>query len=121
MKKFTFLFFIFCTAVLFAQNPMTGTKAWMINHQLRNSDPAVQNGNDSLGLVYDTTLCGLNYKQASVKLGQRSPLIAGTAQPAAFPVSNIPVCAQIDKAYLWCVAAGNGIPVTATITNPAGG
>jgi hypothetical protein len=120
MKKFTFLLCVFCTAFLSAQNPMTGTKAWTINHQQRNSDPAVQNGNDSLGFLYDTTLCGLNYTQASVKLGQRSS-IGGAVQPAAFPIANIHFCGQVNKAYLWCVAAGNGIPVTATITNPAGG
>ena len=81
-------------------------------------DPVVQDGNGSLGFLYDTTLCGLNYTQHSLKLSQRVTPV-GVVQPAPFPITAIPVNAQIEKAYLWCVAVGNGGPITATITNPA--
>ncbi|HET6989749.1 MAG TPA: T9SS type A sorting domain-containing protein [Bacteroidia bacterium] len=123
MKKFALLIpiFIFCSNVFFAQNRIIGSKAWLDNHPYRTANPSVQNGNDSLGVIYDTTACGLNYAQASVKLGQRFPSSSvGTVQPATFPISGMPFCTQTAKAYLWCVAAGNGIPVTATVTNPLG-
>jgi hypothetical protein len=70
--------------------------------------------------AYDTSGCGINYTQASVKLGQ-FPQIAGVAQPAPFAITGLNYCSQIDKAFLWCAGPGNGIPVSATITNPQGG
>lgn len=86
----------------------------------RVGDPVnVQNGNGVLGSIFDTTLCGLNYTQATVKLGQRiNP--PGVAQPAPFPISGMPACSPVVKAYLWCMTLGNGSPVTAVITNPDG-
>ena len=82
-------------------------------------NPTVQNGNGSLGSIFDTTLCGLNYVQSTVKLGQRSP-VAGTPQPATFTIFGMASCSPVVRSYLWCVAAGTGIPITATITNPDG-
>jgi hypothetical protein len=122
MKKITFLFSVFCASVLIAQTPQIGTKAWNDLHQQQhhNPNPTVQNGNGSLGFLFDSTACGLNYSEASVKLGQRFPTSVGAAQPAPFPISNIPFCGQTVKAYLWCVAAGNGAPITAVVTNPLG-
>jgi hypothetical protein len=119
MKKIAFLISVLAASVLFAQTPQIGTKAWA-DLQPQNPNPTVQNGNGVLGTVYDSTACGLNYTQASVKLGQRfSPV--GIPQPAPLAIANIPFCAQIDKAYLWCAGSGNGTPITATITNPVGG
>lgn len=124
MKKIALLFFVLNAFVLCAQTPQPGTKQW-IDQQQRNSNPTLQNGNGSLGFLFDSTDCGLNYTQASVKLGQRFPLgccppASGVAQPAPFPITNIPFCAQTVKAYLWCVVAGNGTPITVTITDPLG-
>jgi hypothetical protein len=124
MKKITILFFVLSASILFAQTPQVGTKAW-VEQQQRNSNPTVQDGSGSLGFLFDSTACGLNYAQASVKLGQRfsvacCPPVNGTVQPAPFPISTIPFCAQTVKAYLWCVVAGNGMPITATITDPVG-
>lgn len=122
MKKFL-LTAIVCFAAgsfAFAQSPATGSKAWNdLNAQRNSNPPSPQNGNATLGTIFDTTMCGLNYTQASLKLGQRlNP--TGVAQPAPFPIANIPFCAQIVKAYLWCAGSGNGIAATATITNPTG-
>lgn len=123
MKKIAILFSVLLASVAVAQTPQTGTKAWadQQQQQQRNSDPAaVQNGNGSLGFLYDSTACGLNYTQSSTTIGQRfSP--AGAPQPAALPIANLPSCAQIDKAYLWCTGSGNGVAITATVTNPLGG
>ncbi len=119
MKNIALLFFVLITTLLSAQSPNEGTKAWAEQQQLRNSNPTVQDGNGVLGFLYDSTACGLNYTQASVKLGQRFPN-PGVLQPASFPITGIPFCAQIDKAWLWCAGSGNGVSITATVTNPVG-
>lgn len=84
-----------------------------------NDEVTVQNGNGTLGTIFDTTLCGLNYTQATVKLGQRNQ-IQGVPQPATFTISGMAGCSPVVRAYFWCVAAGTGIPITASITNPNG-
>lgn len=89
-----------------------------------NPAPSPQNGNGSLGATFDMIKCGLDYTQASVKLGQRytiscCPSTVGVAQPAPFAIAGIPASAVIERAYLWAGTSGNGIAITATITNPA--
>ncbi len=113
---------VFCSTMVFAQDPLIGSKAWNEQHVQKNSNPLPQNGNATLGTIFDTTICGLNYTQASVKLGMRLPLLnnPSVVQPAPFPIANIPFCAQIIRSYLWCVGSGSGIAITATITNPSG-
>lgn len=78
-----------------------------------------QNGNGTLGNSYNFSKCGLNFTQASQRLGQRfSP--AGVAQPAPFTISGIPTCAVIEKAFLWAEGSGNGTAQTATVAGPLG-
>lgn len=80
---------------------------------------ALADGNASLGNTYNQTACGLNYTQASLRIGQRfSP--PGSPQPAAFIISGIPACATIEKAYVYAEGSGSGIPVTVTVAGPAG-
>lgn len=105
-------------------DPKPGRCSYEPNVRLTQGNNTPQNGNASLGSTYTLTKCGLNYTQASVKLGQRytiscCPNTVGVAQPAAFAISGIPSCAVIEKAYLWAGTSGNGIAVTATVTNPA--
>lgn len=81
------------------------------------------NGNGTLGQIYNNQQCGLNFVQASNRIGQRfSP--AGTGNPSTFSISGIPPCANnpgsILRAYLWAGTSGNGAPMTASITNPVG-
>ena len=81
----------------------------------------VQNGNGSIATSYTATACGLNYTQASVRLEQRTfsmPIPTGVPQPATYSISGIPPCASIIKAFLYAGVSGNGIPITANITNP---
>lgn len=79
----------------------------------------VQNGNGVLGSIYTQSKCGLDYKSASQRIGQRfSP--AGVAQPAPFVIAGIPAGAVIEKAYLWAGGSGNGAAQTSTLTGPAG-
>ena len=87
------------------------------NHSPSVPNPAPQNGNGTLGVIFDMQKCGLNYAHASQRLGKRfSP--AGINQPAPFVISGIPTCAVIEKAYLWAEGSGNGAAQTATIAGP---
>src|SRR5688572_4578228 len=79
-----------------------------------------QNGNGTLGVIFDMQKCGLDFAHASQRLGKRfSPV--GVNQPAPFAISGIPACAVIERAYLWAEGSGNGAAQTATIVNPASG
>ncbi|HEU4717248.1 MAG TPA: SprB repeat-containing protein, partial [Bacteroidia bacterium] len=89
------------------------------NARSSNPNPSPQNGNNTLGVIYDQAKCGLDYAAASQRLGQRfSPV--GVAQPAPFAISGIPACAVIEKAYLWAEGSGNGAAQTATVNGPLG-
>jgi gliding motility-associated-like protein len=84
-----------------------------------NQPVSPQNGNGTLGVIYDMSKCGLNFAYASQRLGKRfTP--AGITQPAPFVISGVPSCAVIEKAYLWAEGSGNGMAQTATINGPAG-
>ncbi|MBP7808061.1 MAG: gliding motility-associated C-terminal domain-containing protein [Bacteroidia bacterium] len=82
----------------------------------------VQNGNGTIATSYTTTACGLGFTTASVRLNRRSfggmtvPL--GVLQPANMVVSGIPSCFTIVKAFLYVGGSGNGVAITANITNP---
>lgn len=81
--------------------------------------PAPQNGNGTLGVIFDMQKCGLDYTHASQRLGKRfTP--AGINQPAPFNIAGIPACAVIERAYLWAEGSGNGAAQTANINGPAG-
>lgn len=85
----------------------------------RTGNPAPQDGNGTLGVIFDMQKCGLDYAHASQRLGQRfTP--AGVGQPAGFAIAGIPNCAVIEKAYLWVEGSGNGIAQTATVAGPFG-
>ena len=76
-------------------------------------------GNGTLGQIYNNQACGLNFVQASNRIGQRfTP--AGTGNPSVFNISGIPACATIVRAYLWAGTSGNGAAMTINITNPTG-
>ncbi|MEO5642075.1 MAG: PKD domain-containing protein [Bacteroidia bacterium] len=78
-----------------------------------------QNGNGTLGNIYSMTACGLNFSQASQRLGRRfTP--QGVLQPAPFAITGIPAGAVILKAYLWAEGSGNGAAQTATVNGPLG-
>ena len=78
-----------------------------------------QDGNGTLGNLYNVSKCGLNFIEISQKLGQRfTP--AGVPQPAPFVVSGLQLCDSIEKAYLWVEGSGTGAAQTATIQPPIG-
>ncbi len=90
------------------------------NQAVQHSGPqSPQNGNGTLGVIYDQQKCGLDYTSASQRLGKRfTP--QGINQPAPFVISGIPACAIIERAYLWCEGSGNGAAQTANIAGPFG-
>ncbi len=85
----------------------------------RNGGPPQnpQNGNQTLGQIYNFSKCGLNFSTASQRLGRRGSL-NGVLQPAPFVITGIPACATIERAYLWTEGSGTGMAQTATIVNP---
>ncbi|GAB4138835.1 MAG: hypothetical protein Fur0041_13890 [Bacteroidia bacterium] len=86
-------------------------------------NPSPQNGNGTLGQIYNFTKCGLNFTQFTQKLGKRFGSTCPPAspnQPAPFTISGIPACAVIEKAFLWAEGSGNGAAQTATIAGPYG-
>ncbi len=118
--KISILILLFPFSV-FAQQGSTPTNGHnpVAPPNARFGDPATpEDGSAVLGPTFQMSECGLNYAAASQKIGQRiSP--AGVPQPAAFAIAGIPATAVIQKAYVWCDASGNGIPITLNITNPA--
>lgn len=120
MKLLTSLFFSCLVSLLFAQQ--TTTSIPLGSCALPNTNtpkvPKPADGSGSLGQTYTFSKCGLNYVTATNKLGQRfSP--PGVLQPATYTISGLPICAVIEKAFLYMDASGNGMAVTATITNPS--
>lgn len=85
--------------------------------------PVSRNGNDTLGVSYTASQCGLNFVQGSVPLLQRTAPLgwpSGQPQPAIISISGIPSCATVLQAFLYTDASGDGAPITATVTNPLG-
>ncbi|MGL5890111.1 MAG: hypothetical protein ACRC3B_09510, partial [Bacteroidia bacterium] len=78
------------------------------------------NGNDTLNRVYSNTACGLNYVKVTERLGRRFVPI-GVPQPASLSVTGIPVCSDIDTAFVWFELLGTAPPAPViTLTNPQG-
>lgn len=119
-RKLAFLIFLLplCAMAQLGSTPENGSNP-MAPSNARTSDPNTpQDGSTFLGPTFQMSECGLNYAAASNKIGQRiSP--AGVPQPATFAIAGIPATAVIQKAYVWCDASGNGIPITLNVTNPA--
>ncbi len=81
--------------------------------------PSPQDGNGYLGQSYSFKKCGLDYTQASIKLCQRVTLNPGPVQPVTLNISSIPANAVIEKAFLYTGTSGNGVAITASVTNPS--
>ncbi len=101
----------------------TSNSCFPVNSVGKGSGNSVQNGNGSVATTYTQTACGLNWTSASVRLHKRAftgmAVQTGVNQPATMSISGLPACFQIQKAFLYCGGSGNGIAITANITNPA--
>lgn len=118
MKVFYALLAIFCPVLLWAQPD--GTPQSLTPMQRIAAQQQLLNGNDTLNRIYANTACGLNYTQASVRLGQRF-LPVGLTQPAPLAINGIPGCAEIDTAFVWFELLGQNPPAPViTLTNPQG-
>ncbi|NOT37156.1 MAG: hypothetical protein HOP11_07240 [Saprospiraceae bacterium] len=116
----TFLFIIINLGTIQVMNAQTGcingTPRWCNGSNINNTSS--RNGNGVLGPTINICRTGLDFVTSSQRLGQRfSPI--GIPQPAIFTVSGIPAGAIIETAYLYSGTSGNGIAVTANITNPS--
>ncbi|MBP9068319.1 MAG: gliding motility-associated C-terminal domain-containing protein [Bacteroidia bacterium] len=125
MKKF-YIALMLLSAGLSAQinNPaQPGTPDYLLTvptNPKATSNANVNNGNGLIATSYTLTKCGLNFTYASNPLYKRPfSFQVGVTQPAAFTISGLPTCVVIEKAFLYAGMSGNGIAVTATITNPA--
>src|ERR1044072_7840583 len=116
---------VFLACAVFAQqgstpqngeNPVAPTN--VAPQSARVGDPNTpQDGSTVLGPTYQASMCGLNYVTASNKIGKRiSP--AGGPHTATFAIAGIPATANIQKAYVWCDASGNGVAINLNVTNP---
>lgn len=78
--------------------------------------PSPQDGSGQLGQIYDTTGCGLNYVQASQMITTRySP--PGSGLPVTLPISGLPTCFNIIKAYVWYIASYQSSSAPTTVVN----
>ena len=127
MKKIIVLF-VLISAGLMAQTPNPnnmGTPDYILNPTSANSikgggNNKTNNGNGVIQTSYTLTGCGLNFVYADHPLYKRPfSFQVGVNQPAAFNISGIPACAIVQKAFLYVGTSGNGIAITASITNPA--
>jgi gliding motility-associated-like protein len=78
-----------------------------------------QNGNGSLGQIYNNSACGLNYVQSSVMIATRY-FPPGVGSPATLNISGMPCNKTVDKAYVWWTTSGFTSSATITVTNPSG-
>ena len=89
-----------------------------IDPQAKTNNLSPQNGNGSLGQIYNLSKCGLNYTQATRRLGRRGSL-NGAPQPATFTITGLPACYVIERAYIWSSMSGTQTAFNVTIVNPA--
>jgi gliding motility-associated-like protein len=125
--KFTACLLLLIQFVLTAQKqvPQPGTYDFIKNNTQLPAQPKlpnnaeINNGNGFIATSYTLTKCGLNYAAAANPLYKRGfSFQVGLNQPAAFNITGIPACVTIEKAFLYSCMSGNGIAVTATVTNP---
>ncbi|MDF1672908.1 MAG: PKD domain-containing protein [Vicingaceae bacterium] len=81
--------------------------------QVGNNGPGgnPEDGSGVLGSFYSYTACGLNYVQASNLTTTRYTGSTGTGIPTTLTIAGIPVCASVEKAFLWWSGGG-------TVNNP---
>lgn len=89
-----------------------------INPQSNGNGQEPLDGNGYLYPSYYLSKCGLDYVHSSLKLCQRVTQNPGVLQPAPMTVSGIPLNAVIEKAFLYTGTSGNGVAITASLTNP---
>lgn len=120
---------VLLSSVVFAQTEIQGTTTWVDTFTQQNGNPRIGgnqfntlNGNNTHGLTYQQSACGLNYVYASQRLTLRYTSGPGVNQPAPFNITGLPCNSslQVLRAYVyWGVEGGPGTG-SVTVTNPAG-
>ena len=107
------------------QDTSTQPNIWTqnnINTRIGGNQFNTLDGNNTLGLTYQMSGCGLNYVYAFQRLTKRFTSSPGVNQPAPFAITGLPcpsgmVCL---RAYVyWGVEGGPGTG-SVTVTNPTG-
>jgi SprB repeat/Secretion system C-terminal sorting domain/Ig-like domain CHU_C associated len=109
--------------------PSTGCSQGRCLNTMSKANPeqnASRDGNDSLGQIYNQTMCGLNYTSSSAMITQRYTPAPGIGLPATLPIT-LPPCVggpngqNILQAYLWWIVsydAASSLTPLLSITNP---
>lgn len=124
MKRFYFyLIGLFSSITLLSQNSLYyNSEPGTVDFVRHNNSLKVADGNSTIATSYTQTACGLSFTQASVFLAMRNSTAwpGAVAQPAPLVLSSLPFsgCGNVLKAFLYVSANGNGVPITATLTNP---
>ena len=95
----TFVLFSFGQTESDCDNPILGGACYY-------NEAQPEDGTGTLGMSYSNTACGLNYVQASVMTTTRYTPSPGTGYPANLNITGLPVCANIEKAFLWWAGGG---------------
>src|ERR1043166_7004288 len=104
---------------LFAQS--TNRPGGVCSNCLSHKDPSPQDGSGSLGQIYDTTGCGLNFVQASQMVTTRYTSPPGSGLPVTLAIAGLPNCYNIIKAWVWYIASyqsGSAPSTVVNMTNP---
>ncbi len=116
--KIILLFFFICFQTILVSQPNLPFSV-----QSKKNVLSVFNGSQTIATSYTYSACGLNYVQASNPLYGRAGnnFTLSVAQPASFNVTGLPLCAVIEKAFLYVGTSGTGTGFSASITDPGGG
>jgi len=122
--------FLIHSAFIWAQTGIPGTTSFndttqqiqIQNDRIGGNDFNTLNGNNTLGLTYQASACGLNYVYASQRLTRRYTSGPGVLQPAPFNITGLPCASSFIclRAYVYWGVEGGGATGSVTVTNPAG-
>ena len=95
------------------------------NHNNASNQDLPDDGNGSLGQIYNQSMCGLNWTQGSRLVQTRSASLSfnnnGTGNPTTVQITGLPACYIIERAYVWYTVSyqpASPANTTVTITNP---
>src|ERR1051326_3827910 len=95
LQRFLFTFLLLFPLCTFAQK--NGAGGVCVNCR---SNPSPLDGNGSLGQIYDTTGCGVNFVQASQMVTTRYTSPPGSGLPGPLALSGWPNVYNIIKPYV---------------------
>ncbi|MEI6816640.1 MAG: PKD domain-containing protein [Bacteroidota bacterium] len=115
--------------VIYEHGQVIGNVQTNVNNNQALNPHHAKNGNNTLGLYWDTTGCGLNYihgtRMTTTRYNAYAITTLGTGFPTTIPMAGLPTNAVVVKSVMWMIASyfNNSAPSTPTmiIQNPNGG